>query len=134
MSPDKSLGFNILRCVVAAITMMFQFILILAVSEAPIPYLLSNISIIAGYMLDVYTLTYNYPTLKKPMVFSLAFEAVALVIAMGDILFIASYKIVGIMSGLIIPIVTLVALALYLIINIIIAISAGKNKEDFITE
>lgn len=134
MSQENLFGYCLVRCIITGITIAFQFVLLLSVAEAPIPYLLSNISILGGYILDIYSFRKGHKSLKKIINISVIVESVALVIAFGDILYIALYghdKCIF-WSNVFVPIVTLAALFFYLVINIIITINANKDAQSFV--
>jgi len=132
-------GYNYGRCVVAAITAAFQFILILTVSNEPIPYLLSNVSILGGYILDIIVIIYEYPTLRKLIISELWIESIAVVLALSDVLYISVYctgeslcQFAKYFSHLSVPIITLISLFYYLVLNLIITIKNRKDVDAFI--
>lgn len=136
MSQENLFGYYLIRCIITGITIVFQLILILSVVEAPIPYLLSNISILGGYMLDIYTFRKEHISLQKVINIAIIVESFILIIAFGDILYIATYNPnkYAFWSYVFVPIITLGALLFYLTINIIITINANKDAQSFLCD
>lgn len=129
---DKSFGFNLSRTIIVGFTSIIQFALILKVSSAPIPYLLSNISIVSGFILDLISLKKIYTTLHRFILDILLFEAVSIVLGFGDIFIITNYQLDNnFFTHILIPIFTLLGLGLYLLICIIILIKTDKDENCF---
>lgn len=129
---DKSFGFNLSRAIIVGFTSIIQFALILNVSSAPIPYLLSNISIVSGFILDLISLMKINKTLHRFILDTVLFEAGSIVLGLGDIFIITNYQINNnFFTHILIPILTLLGLDLYLLICIIILIKTEKDENCF---
>ena len=128
---DKSFGYMLAKCFLIATTVAFQFILMLFMNDGVVPYLLSNASIIGGYLLDIYLLRYSHPKKKQNVIFVMIYNSIALVMSLSGILLsaIGSAEFEEVYRSLlytIIPGISLAALILYLWLNIDILIAVDK--------
>lgn len=128
---EQSFGFNLAKSIIVGITFFSQFVLLFTTQEAPTPYLIANLSIILGYILDILLLMGVYSTLKKFAVFTLCSNAIAIVIAFGDILAINTYTVSNfyfeLITKSIIPGLTLISLGLYFTLCMFIAVKIYKE-------
>ena len=139
LSDENSYGYCFSRCIVAAITITFQFVLFFSAGDNPIPYLLSNFSIIGGYILDLAILVKKYITIAHLVVIELWIESLALVLALADVLYISVYNVksgygdyIECISYLIVPLYTLFSLFMYFLFNVIVTINCRKDLNAFI--
>ncbi len=139
MSIDKSWVFSLFRTIVVLIATALQLVVLLinGVSN-PIPYLISNLSIVCGYILDSCSFKQNFPTLKTWISISLVTQIIAVVLAISDAFFIGSIgnnmKLEGcanVFACVIIPIITLLALGVHSLLCIIITLKLSKDSKGF---
>ena len=88
---NNNFGYLFVKCITIMVTVLFQLILLFQIENNIIAYILSNISIISGYIIDMYSMkSYYYPK-RRFINFCLIYSALSLALALSDIMFIVNY-------------------------------------------
>ena len=135
---DKSFGYMLIKCMTILVTVLFQFVLLFQIDDTIIVYILSNISVISGYIIDMYSMKYNYREKRRFINFCMLNCAISCSLALSDIMFIVNYEqelkyLVGSFIHSFVykdvPVYTFVSLIFYFILNILVLID--KEREEY---
>lgn len=138
MSVENSEGYCWMRVFVTSITVAFQLILLFS-AKSLTTYLLSNISILCGYSLDLYAFKYRKcdDFTQKLLSLSLCGVLISLVFAFSDILFLSEFSghllnvVSEAISYTVVPLITIVAMFFYLAVSIAFLTHCIKINKSF---
>ena len=142
MSIEKTEGYNTIRIFVFLMAIAFQIIIYINENQIDnsslTPYLLSNVSISAGYAVDLFPFKESFKSFKSIVVISwcvIFIQMISIILSLTDIMWISIQSDgINIFQGTVIPIFTIIALISYLIVNALALVCCVKEKDSFIVE
>ncbi|MCM1060934.1 MAG: hypothetical protein NC452_11675 [Eubacterium sp.] len=133
---DKSEGFNWAKTTVVLVVFVFQLILLFSPKSNRITYMFSNISIILGYLLDLFTYRNSFKEEKRltnPAMMLTVVDIISVVLSLSAVIYIVEFSCDEDNDFFIFVLIfSLFAIGLHVALNIATLIYIAKSKDSFI--
>ena len=133
---DKSEGFNWAKTTIVLVVFAFQLVLLFSPNSNKITYLFSNISIILGYLLDLFTYRNSFKGEKRltsPAIALTVVDIISVVLSLSALIYIFEFSCKENNAFFIFALIfSLFAIGLHVALNIATLIYIVNNKDSFI--
>lgn len=133
---DKSEGFNWAKTAIVLVVFAFQLVLLFSPNSNKITYLFSNVSIILGYLLDLFTYRNSFKGEKRLTIFAITLtvvDIISVVLSLSALIYTFEFSFKEDNIFFIIALIfSLFAIGAHVVLNIVTLIYIANSKNSFI--